>query len=81
MLGSRGIGNVGWSISLWGDSYAFGIAGTGGTSSSPPAGATFSVRGFGVGSREDEEGVSDSRAWFIPELLAGLWNEVLLDDE
>lgn len=39
----------GWSSSAFGDSYAFGMAGTGGTSSAPSAGL-LSLRGLGVGS-------------------------------
>lgn len=43
----------GWSCSLPGDSYAFGIAGTGGTSSSKLLLVEISRRGFGVGSLEE----------------------------
>ena len=38
----------GCSTSLWGDSKAFGIAGTGGTSSLRPPNGKLSRRGFGV---------------------------------
>lgn len=47
------VGNVS-SISVFGDSYALGMAGTGGTSSSFPL-FNDSTRGFGVGSREEEK--------------------------
>jgi hypothetical protein len=47
------VGNMS-SASVFGDSYALGIAGTGGTSSSVPL-FRFSMRGFGVGSREEEK--------------------------
>lgn len=50
----------GWSISVFGDSYALGIAGTGGTSSSPAAGA-LSIRVFSVGNLELEK-ICDMRA-------------------
>jgi len=43
----------GWSCSLPGDSYALGIAGTGGTSSSKVVFPDVSNLGFGVGSREE----------------------------
>jgi hypothetical protein len=45
------VGNTS-SDSVFGDSYALGIAGTGGTSSFPLF--EDSIRGFGVGSREEE---------------------------
>lgn len=79
-LGLREVGKVGWSISDLGDSNAFGIAGTGGTSSSPET-TTCSTRGFGVGRREDEEGVKDIRAWMIPEFLAELLKVVFADHD
>lgn len=41
----------GWSISVLGDSYAFGIAGTGGTPSSAPIGK-LSCRVLSIGSLE-----------------------------
>lgn len=50
----------GWSISVLGDSYALGMAGTGGTSSSLVAGA-LSIRVFNVGSLELEK-LCDIRA-------------------
>jgi hypothetical protein len=37
----------------FGDSYAFGIAGTGGTSNSSSFPAELCIRGFGVGNREE----------------------------
>lgn len=49
--------NGGSAGESFGDSYAFGIAGTGGTSSSSlfPA-ELWMLRGFGVGNLEDEGG-------------------------
>jgi hypothetical protein len=52
-LDFRKLGGKRASNSVFGDSYALGIAGTGGTSSSE-APFDASVRGFGVGSRDDE---------------------------
>lgn len=52
-LDFRELGGKRASDSVFGDSYALGIAGTGGTSSSE-APFDASVRGFGVGSRDEE---------------------------
>ena len=49
-----GAGNTGASSSFLGDSYALGIAGTGGTSSSVSF-EDCSVRGLGVGRRDEEK--------------------------
>lgn len=73
-LDLRDVGKNGCSISPLGDSNAFGIAGTGGTSSSSVT-TTCSTRGLGVGSREDEDGVCDclvctELAEFLAELAA-----------
>lgn len=43
------------SISLIGDSYAFGIAGTGGTISLSSLPTLVSSLGFGVGNRDEED--------------------------
>ena len=43
----------GWSNSLPGLSYALGMAGTGGTSASVGAVPDVSIRGFGVGKRDE----------------------------
>lgn len=53
-LDLRGAGNTGASNSPFGDSKALGMAGTGGTSSSLLL-DDCSVRGFGVGKRDDEK--------------------------
>lgn len=61
----------GCSSSLPGDSYAFGIAGTGGTAISVLLLLPMSRRGFGVGSR-DELGFCEIRAFKEAELRAEL---------
>lgn len=48
-----------------GDSYAFGMAGTGGTSSVSPPAELWTLRGLGVGSR-DAEMLWLSRCWSEP---------------
>jgi hypothetical protein len=70
MLDFLGAGKTGASNSPLGDSYALGMAGTGGTSS--PFAFDCSVRGFGVGSR-DEEKFCERRFWReLPEFRAEL---------
>ena len=52
----------------FGDSYAFGIAGTGGTSNSSSFPAELWIRGFGVGNREEFSGGGNCgmRGWSEP---------------
>jgi hypothetical protein len=49
----------------FGDSYAFGMAGTGGTSSSTSPAELWTLRGLGVGSR-DPERAGLPRVWSVP---------------
>lgn len=53
MIDFLGAGKVGVSNSPLGDSYALGMAGTGGTSS--PLEVVCSALGFGVGSRDEDK--------------------------
>lgn len=71
-----GAGKACPSSSPLGDSYALGIAGTGGTSSSVFELAGCSVRGLGVGNRDEEKFWERRGCSELLEFRTGLWPEL-----